>query len=182
MGYDMAKKGTNSLDKQCPICGGLIWGKGQKVLIEGAKISVCESCAQYGVKLQEKPSLKEKLTYSPKNRNKISKQFISKKQNIDDIEIVKNYASIIRNARTSRGLNQDQFAQKLNEKPSLLRRIEAGKVEPTIKLAKKIEQVYNLKIIKKSDEVEVSANTSKYLKKSKGASLGDIAFIKKKKN
>ena len=50
------------------------------------------------------------------------------------------YAKRIKNARTNSKLNQEQFAQKLNEKPSLLRRIESGKVEPTIKLAEKIEK------------------------------------------
>jgi len=177
----MAKKGTNSLDKQCPICGGLIWSKGQKVLIEGAKITVCESCAHYGLKVEEKQYRKERVISPPKKRNNISKQFSSKKDYIDDIEIVKDYASIIRKARNSLELNQDQFAQKLNERPSLLRRIESGKVAPTIKLAKKIEQVYHLKILKKVDETEVSTNKDKYMKKSTGSSLGDIAFIKKKK-
>ena len=87
----------------------------------------------------------------------------------------------LRKARNARGLNQDQFAQKLNEKPSLLRRIEAGKVEPTIKLAKKIEDVYNIKLIKQVDEIEPTAKQSQYMKKSSGSSLGDIAYVKKKK-
>ncbi|GAJ04991.1 unnamed protein product, partial [marine sediment metagenome] len=44
----MSKNVSNQFDKECPICGGKIWGKGQKVLIEEAKITVCQSCAQYG--------------------------------------------------------------------------------------------------------------------------------------
>ena len=70
----------------------------------------------------------------------------------------------------------------MNEKPSLLRRIEAGKVEPTVKLAKKIEDVYKIKILKKSDEIEARVQNNKYMKKSNVKSLGDIAFIKKKKD
>ncbi|MFX0057828.1 MAG: multiprotein bridging factor aMBF1 [Candidatus Hodarchaeota archaeon] len=177
----MAKKGSNNLDKECPICGGLIWGRGQKVVIEGAKISVCESCAQYGIKVHEKPPISQKTVISSQKRTKFPKHHNVKTENLEDIEVINNYASIIRKARTSLGLNQDQFAQKLNEKPSLLRRIEAGKVEPTIKLARKIEQVYNIKILKKVDEVEVTAKASQFMKKSTGTSLGDIAFIKKKK-
>ena len=69
--------------------------------------------------------------------------------------------------------------QKLNEKPSLLRRIEAGKVEPNEKLAKKIESVYNIKLLKKAEDFVV--NTKDYMKKQKNSSLGDIAIIKKKK-
>ena len=50
----MSKKIANEYEKDCPICGGKIWGKGEKVLIEGAKITVCQSCAQFGVKIKPK--------------------------------------------------------------------------------------------------------------------------------
>ena len=90
------------------------------------------------------------------------------------------YAKRIRNVRNSLNLNQDQFAQKLNEKPSLLKRIETGKVEPTIKLAKKILKVYNIQLIKKADDTEFNVQETKFMKRSAGSSLGDIAYIKKK--
>ena len=177
----MAKKGSSNYSKECTICGGIIWGKGQYVLLEGAKIVVCQSCAQYGTKIYERPNTShlKKSNYNQSISN--SKKSKPKQDLFDNVEIVPDYAKRIRNTRNSRNLNQEQFAQKLNEKPSLLRRIEAGKAEPTIKLAKKIEQIYNIKLLKKVDEIEASVNSSKYMKKLDGSSLGDIAFIKKKK-
>jgi len=177
----MPKPQYNEIDKECPICGSIIWGKGQNVLLEGAKIKVCLNCAQHGTKIQKAPKIIQYNKPSSRNRKYYSKQQVSKKNIIEDVEIIPDYAKKIRNARNSLGLNQDQFAQKLNEKPSLLRRIEAGKVEPTIKLAKKIERVYKIKIIKKVDEIVANVKDSKYMKKSNGSSLGDIAFIKRKK-
>ncbi|TFG03137.1 MAG: TIGR00270 family protein [Promethearchaeota archaeon] len=164
--------GFDEEERRCPICDGIIW-KGQKVLIESVKMTVCNSCAQYGKKLITKPKSTSSYSARPKgsSRNSINK--------MDEVEIVPDYAKIIRNVRTLKKLNQDQFAQKLNEKPSLLRRIESAKVKPTIKLAKKIEKVYNVILLKKSDEIEV--NTKKYMKKQTSSNLGDIAFIKKKK-
>ncbi|GAG71181.1 unnamed protein product [marine sediment metagenome] len=53
-------------------------------------------------------------------------------------------------------------------------------MEPTIKLAKKIQQVYKIKLLKKVDETEFNVQETKFMKKSTGSSLGDIAFIKKK--
>ena len=180
----MSKRVSNQFDKECPICGGKIWGKGQKVLIEEAKITVCQSCAQHGKKIRNehepKRSYSQQQTYV-KLKSPV-KKFVPKRDGDENIEIIHDYAKRIRNARNSRGFNQDQFAQKLNEKPSLPRRIEAGKVEPTIKLAKKIEKVYNITLLKKIDEIEPSAKQSKYMKKSRGSSLGDIAFITKKKD
>ena len=177
----MSKKISSQFEKECPICGGKIWGRGQKVLIEGAKITVCQSCAQYGVKIKNVPKTTDKVRQNYSKPNASSKKKAYTRQIDDGLEIVVDYVNKIRNARNSRGLNQDQFAQKLNEKPSLLRRIEAGKVEPTIKLAKKIEQVYGITLVKKVDEIEPSTTQNKYMKKSGSTSLGDIAIVKKKK-
>lgn len=171
----MAKKGFNNLDKECPICGSIIWGKGVRVLIEEAKITVCQACAKHGKKIYIPQISKPKQTKSLQTKRTF------KKLELDDgLEIVSDYYHKIRKVRQSLSLNQDHFAQKLNEKPSLIRRIEAGKVEPTIKLAKKIEKVYNIRLLKKRDESEASVSTDKFLKRSTGRSLGDIAFIKKK--
>lgn len=176
----MPKTRYSEVDKECPICGGIIWGKGQKVLLEGAKITVCDNCAQHGTKIY-KPSnnVQIKKTAQKKPQTNLKKQTFKPKR-IEELEIVLDYAKRIRNVRGNLRLNQDQFAQKLNEKPSLLRRIEAGKVEPTIKLAKKIQQVYKIKLLKKVDETEFNVQETKFMKKSTGSSLGDIAFIKKK--
>ncbi|MFW9900012.1 MAG: multiprotein bridging factor aMBF1 [Candidatus Thorarchaeota archaeon] len=177
----MPKSGYNEIDKECPICGSIIWGKGQRVLLEGAKITVCHNCAQHGVKIRKPPTntqVRKPVAYQKK---KPAKQNILNRDFVSNLELMPDFARKIRNKRNSLGLNQDQFAQKLNEKPSLLRRIETGKVEPTIKLAKKIEEIYNLKLLKKIDEIEVPAENTRYMKKSTGTSLGDIAFIKKKK-
>ena len=177
----MSKNNSNQFEKECPICGGKIWGRGQKVLIEGAKITVCQSCSQYGVKIKNAPSALDKVNknypdaFTPAKKKAYSREIDS------GLEIVADYVKRIRNVRSSRGLNQDQFAQKLNEKPSLLRRIESGKVEPTIKLAKKIEQVYGITLVKKVDEIEPSTTPDKYMKKSGSSSLGDIAVVKKRK-
>ena len=180
-GYFMSKKISSQFEKECSICGGKIWGRGQKVLIEGAKITVCQSCAQYGVKIKNVSSAGNKVTQNYAKHKFSAKKKVYNRQIDGGLEIVADYVSKIRKARNSRGLSQDQFAQKLNEKPSLLRRIEAGKVEPTIKLAKKIEQVYEITLVKKVDEIEPSTTQNKYMKKSSSTSLGDIAIVKRRK-
>lgn len=178
----MPKPKYNEIDKECPICGSIIWGKGQRVLLEGAKITVCYNCAQHGTKIR-KPATSYQLKKPSQTRPLSSPKKQTLKTHIrDELDVVSDYANIIKVARSSRGLNQDQFAQKLNEKPSLLRRIEAGRAEPTIKLAKKIEKVYNIRLLKTVDETDFNVQETKFMKKSTGTSLGDIAFIKKKSN
>ncbi|MHA2035633.1 MAG: multiprotein bridging factor aMBF1 [Promethearchaeota archaeon] len=177
----MPKPSSIKNDKECQICGSIIWGKGQRVILEGARITVCHNCAQHGTKIHKPTSYTygktpiQKKPYASPKRPKIKPQIV------EEIEIVSDYAKRVRNARNKLGLNQDQFAQKLNEKPSLIRRIETGKAEPTVKLAKKIQNLYSVQLLTKSDETDYNVQESKFMKKSSGSSLGDIAFIKKKK-
>ena len=176
----MPKPTSIENDKECQICGSIIWGKGQRVILEGARITVCYNCAQHGTKIHQpssyafgkKPNKKKPYT-APKRQS-------HKSTTIEELEIVSDYAKRVRNARDSLGFNQDQFALKLNEKPSLIRRIETGKAEPTVKLAKKIQKMYKIQLLTKSDEMEFNVQENKFMKKSAGSSLGDIAFIKKK--
>ena len=175
----MAKKNRTEYDKECPICGGIIW-KGQKVLIEGAKITVCQSCAKEGKKIYASPKMTKSTIGTNKKPTKPTKLY-REAEKYEKVEIIYNFAQLIHKERMRRGLNQEEFAQKLNEKPSLMRRIEAGKVEPTLELAKKIENVYQIKLLKEIDSLEPSEKGSAYMKSSTGSTLGDIAFIKKKK-
>jgi len=167
----------------CPICGGVIWGGGQKVLIEGAKIRVCESCAQHGKKVIPKVKKNNYNRRSPSTTRKQrqSKSYKSSRSYLEpEVVIVEDFSKRIRNAREKRNMTQEKFAQRIHEKESLIRRIEAGKTKPTIDLAKKLEKEYNIKLLEDSDIIQV--NTDEYIKKKHtGSSLGDIAFIKKKK-
>ncbi len=177
----MQRKKNIKIDDDCPICGGKIWGGGQKVLIEGAKITVCQSCAHLGKKIISKTKVTpiQKLKSSKTKTTKNKQAFKTSNILEPSVEIVSDYPERLRNIRVKNNITQEQFAKKLNEKPSLLRRIEAGKVEPSLKLAKKIEKMYNVSLLKDVDEIQV--DTKKFMKKTSGSSMGDIAFIKRKK-
>jgi putative transcription factor len=175
----MSGRDFNKFEKECPICGSVIWGKGQKVLLEGAKITVCQACAIHGQKIKSSNATSQMKSSADFRQKKRQQRGPSKVYGLMELELVSDYARKIRSARNANHLTQEQFAQKINEKPSLLRRIEAGKAEPTVKLAQKLEKQYKIKLLKRADEVEV--DTRKYMKKPKSSSLGDIAFIKKKK-
>jgi len=177
----MSSKRIDDTDKECQICGSIIWGKGIKVIIEGAKITVCPNCAQHGKKIVKKPTSLPQRKVEKFRKTSNAKPMKPRIEPQKELEIVEDYTIKIRKVRQSLGLNQDQFAQKLNEKPSLLKRIETGKAKPTVKLARKIEKVYGIKLVTTSEIIETSTQVNKYMKKSSGTSLGDMAFVKKKK-
>jgi len=152
---------------QCDLCG-----KETELVqaeIEGTEMSVCRACAQYG-------TIKE--THIPKHAKSIRKSLHKKPAHEPALEavetIVHNYGQKIRKAREKLGLNQEDFAKKINEKESLLHKMETGSFEPSIPLARKLEKLLGIKLVEKTEEKEVTSQK----KSSENFTIGDL--IKKK--
>ncbi len=167
--------------EECPICGKILWSGGVDVIIEGAEMRVCQNCAKRGKRVIHKQATRPPSRSREKYTVKTSSSKASKRKDDyfePEVVLIDNYNEKIRKVRERNNLTQIKFAQSLQEKESLIRRIEQKKAKPTIKFAKKIENKYNIKLLKESDTVKV--DTSKYIKKGdSGVSLG--AFIKKKR-
>ena len=88
--------------------------------------------------------------------------------------VVSNYGSLIKNAREKMGLKQEELAKKLNEKESIIQKIETANFKPGMKLAKKLERFFGIKLI---EEVEVEKVK---IKKESSESFTLGHFIKKK--
>jgi putative transcription factor len=151
----------------CEICGSRT-DDIYRVSVEGTEMKTCIKCTKYGKVISRivietpKEEKKRKITIS----------------NVIEPEeaVVKNYASIVRQAREKRELNQEEFAKMLNERLSVMKSIEQNKLIPDLKLAKKLEQELNIKLIE-----EVKESTEHYSPEKTGpATLGDIIKIKKK--
>ncbi|RLF97355.1 TIGR00270 family protein, partial [Thermococci archaeon] len=89
---------------------------------------------------------------------------------------VPDYSKIIKNARENRKLSQKDLAFKINEKESVIHRLETESMSPSYTLAKKLEKALEIKIIDKISEVEIP----KLDTDSKNLTIGDIIKIKKK--
>ena len=62
-------------------------------------------------------------------------------------EVTEDYASKIRVAREKLGLSHEDLGKKINEKASLLRHMETGKMAPNNQLANKLEHVLRIKLM-----------------------------------
>lgn len=89
-------------------------------------------------------------------------------------EIATDYDDRIRQARESRGLSQEELAQSLNEKASLIRKIERGDIMPPDSVRKKIERKLDISLVEgeSDDDSEWSGGGSTT------TTLGDV--IKRK--
>lgn len=100
---------------------------------------------------------------SPSSRNLYSRKIIStpprikppplKKINMmDEMILDHEFPSLIRNARSQKGLTHEQLGQKINEKVTLIRKVETGSIRPDEILAKKLERFLGIKLYVNANE------------------------------
>jgi len=135
---------------QCEICGTEIKGEVYRIKIDSSELSVCKSCARLGTLVVEARKGKEVLEAQHANANVKSKRKpistlytqidreIEAEMEIDAGE--EDYGQKIKEAREKAGLKQAELAQKINEKHSVLRKIENEELMPDEEIRKKIER------------------------------------------
>lgn len=125
-----------------------------KAIIEGTSMQVCKNCGRFG-KILAMPVVQQK------------KKVVQKQEPL--LDIVDDFAQKFREAREKSGLTQKEFAMKINEKESLLAKLETGAIKPAIPLAQKLEKLLRIKLVE--EQVE---GTIKKHKKSDVLTIGDI--------
>lgn len=161
-------------ESTCDICGRPIFGKPIYKYVEGAKLKVCQSCSRFGKSIK-----------SPKTISSIKPRYVKRKKAPytrekykGDFFLIENFGKIIKEAREKRKMTQNDFARNLKEPLSLIRRIEQNKINPSVKVIKKIENLLNISLTEKDVE-EFYPKPSK--KPKDETTIGDVIQIKKKK-
>ncbi len=151
---------------QCEICGREIHGKGHTVVVEGTEMTVCSLCRDYG---------EEKSTVVQHGVVKVVKKERKVKPIEFTEELVENYNEIIKRERERRGWSQEELAKKIQEKASLIRKIENKEITPEPEVVEKLERILEVKLREKVEEVKVQG------KKVESLTLGDVVVIRKKR-
>ncbi|MCI4435942.1 MAG: TIGR00270 family protein [Ignisphaera sp.] len=165
----MPEKGT---EMTCEICGAIIPpGKGHRVLVDNTVLLVCDSCYS---KIMSRKKVQQSAT-SPTSRTQqsisrglvrsvsaqsespaarrsstIYQQSKGARQSqslYEKYELVEDYAERIRRAREALGWSQAVLAAKVKVSENIIKRIESGKLRPSHDLAKRLEEVLNIKLL-----------------------------------
>jgi len=153
----LEKKASNI---ECTICGKKV-PRLFKAEIEGTILEVCESCLSFGEKIIEP----EVLTRVRRVRRKHLVE--------EEIVFVDNYGKLIVAARKKMNLTREEFAKKINEKESVIKRVEAEEMRPNDALIKKIERFLGIKLTKTYEKKRIE----KRVQRGK-LTLGDIVEVK----
>lgn len=125
----------------CELCGRQVADGKKTVLIDGTIFNVCISCSKRGKPYVSAVSPKRKPTSIP-----TSKKGNTKIRMTDDTILSPEFAKLIREARTKKGLTHVQLGTQMNEKATLLRKFETGSLKPDEILAKKLERFLGIKL------------------------------------
>jgi putative transcription factor len=164
---------------RCEVCGRKIHTDPVRAVIEGAKLTVCVECSKHG-----KVVVHEEVSISQPSSTKSYAHIpvIMKKPPVAQVqittEIVDDYAIKIRSAREKLGLSHEDLGKKINEKTSMLRHIETGKIAPTNQFASKLEHALKITLMVPIADEKVTATAPKKLA-SEGLTLGDLIDMNK---
>lgn len=167
---------------RCEVCGRKIYGKSYRVMIEGAKLTVCGKCAKLGTIIWDETKPKTSMLSAKAPTRRLTSKTKSKKLQAaveSGLELVEDFDAKIRRARRKLGLSHKELGRKISEKVSVLKKIETGKMTPDNRLATKLEHTLKIKLLVQVSEEKVPKAKIKPV--SRELTLGDLIQLDKKK-
>ena len=163
---------------RCEVCGHKIHTEPITAIIEGAKLTVCVECSKHGKIIhKEEVALPKQVLKKPEvSLPVVHKKPIATRVEITQ-EIAEDYANKIKLAREKLSLTHEELGKKINEKASVLRNLEAGKMAPNNQLASKLEHMLKIKLLVPISEEKVTQIPQSA---SQELTLGDLIKIDKK--
>ncbi|MDP6156325.1 MAG: multiprotein bridging factor aMBF1 [Candidatus Thermoplasmatota archaeon] len=158
----------------CELCGNEA-PRLSATLIEESILQVCSRCSHYGVrqgrpggsiKAEDGDSVEERL--EKRERRQKGRDIYTKITN----ELVSDYDYKIRQGRQKMGLNQKKLARLIQEKQSIIAKLETKSMRPDDRLVKKLESTLGIKL---TENVEIS--TEKRRTASAGLTIADMIMM-----
>jgi putative transcription factor len=160
----------------CEMCGKNVTFL-RKVTIEGVSLEVCTECARFGVEAKKeapketgpKPIIAQRLEVREKRGRPHD---VLEKMEKDDI--VEDYGARIRVARERAGMTQKELAMKINERVTILSKIEANQMRPDEKIISKLQKELGIVLKEKVPDVVASKESAR-----QPLTLADMIRMKK---
>jgi len=143
------------------------------VRIEGTILSVCRDCARFGDNVKSggkqqnaEPSVIQARLQNRERRMKTKDVYETGEESI---ELAEDYSKRIKEAREKMGWKQEELAAKMNERESIVHKLESGGMHPDDALIKKVEKTLNIKL---KEKVMITATET--AAKGQGLTMGDL--------
>jgi uncharacterized protein (TIGR00270 family) len=132
-------------------------------IVESAVVQVCLECSKHGsVVAINQPVVDKRIEFQ--------RELESKPEYVD--VVVEDFYKRIKGARERKKLKQEDLAQALAEKESVIHQLETGKLKPSFKLAKKLAVFLNIDLIERVESNKTFQKNVNF--KSESTTIGDL--------
>jgi putative transcription factor len=168
----------------CEMCGKEV-PRLRKAKIGGTVLEVCNECARFGEDAAPPPPMTEPpatgpaavatpppapartFTHHGKKKDALSR---------GEMELADDFNRRIINGRRKKDFTQEELAKRINEKKSVISRLETGEMRPSDRLIKKLEKELEIRLL---ERMEYQAEPSKKKVATGGVTLGDLIKMEK---
>ncbi len=145
--------------------------------VEGARMRVCPLCAKFGKVVEDarpKGAAPSQVgaahAGAPRPRSRAEKPVPLE----SDEELVADFGTRVRKAREARRVTVEDLARAINERQSIVQKVEAGSYFPDPELTGKLEASLHIRLREKVEQV----HTEKVAQKG-GVTIGDLIRMRK---
>ena len=161
----------------CELCGAEV-PHTKNVAIEGTILSVCNDCARFGDEVNAPVVRRGSMPPVIAQRLEARKRRLTPRDvyaEAGELELAEDFPKRIRHAREERGWKQADLGAKINEKASVIAKLESGAISPNDALVRKLEHHLGITLKEKVQPVAM-----KKASPSGGLTLGDLIKIREK--
>lgn len=159
----------------CEVCGREV-PRTKTVTVEGTVLNACPNCARFGVEVgaparprarATPPAIAQRL--EARKRRMTPKDVYAQ---AGEEDLAEDYAQRIRAAREARGWKQVDLGMKINERVTIIAKLESGTIIPNEGLIKRLERALEIRLKEK-----VPAPTVRKQAPHEGLTLGDLVGL-----
>jgi len=156
----------------CELCGADV-PRTKNVAIEGTILAVCSNCARFGDEVMTPVVRRTSMPPIIAQRLEARRRRLTPRdvcaQAAGEEELAEDFPARIRRAREERGWKQADLGAKINEKASVIAKLESGTITPGDALVRKLEKEFGIRLREKVQPIAMK-------KQAAGASLtlGDL--------
>lgn len=136
----------------------------KKVTVEGVQLEVCAECAKFGI--EAKKETPKEASPKPVVAQRLEVREMRSRprdvlQSVEKEELVEDFAKRIKSARERAGMTQKDLAMKINERVTIISKIESNQMRPDEKVISKLQKELNIVLKERVPEVVASKEGAK---------------------
>ena len=159
----------------CELCGADV-PRLKTVAIDATILSVCGDCSRFGEEVSSAPLRPSTMPPLIAQRLEARQRRMTPKDVYaqgGELELLEDFPQKIRDARESRGWKQTDLGAKINERASVIAKLESGAMTPGDDLVRKLERELGIKLKERVQPVAVKKPVA-----GGGITLGDLVKMK----